>query len=323
MCVDSCEDPTSKRPAALGYLESLGVDPTESVRAVLATHWHDDHVRGLAAIVVACRNATVVMSAAVRNSEFFSFVLQQEGARGAHGSGVDELREVFRTQVARDRPIIWAKANVPLHPLPPGDLPRVIALSPSDDAFERTLMALISAATGIELESTRRYRAPESANGASVATWFRNGNVSVLLGADLECTANGEAGWDAVLRYCKPTERASAIKVPHHGSEGAHHAGVWSEILEHDPLTLLTPWLRGSRFIPTDSDLDRVRALSKNAYITALPSKVLATARKDPVVRKLHASPIKTVRGWGHIRARRGASETNWRVELSGDATRL
>ena len=45
--IDSCLDSDTGRPAALSYLEGMGVDPATAVRLVLATHCHDDHVGGM------------------------------------------------------------------------------------------------------------------------------------------------------------------------------------------------------------------------------------------------------------------------------------
>jgi glyoxylase-like metal-dependent hydrolase (beta-lactamase superfamily II) len=57
MIVDSCIDHASKQPSSLKYLHSIGVDPSESVKLIVATHWHDDHIRGLATIVDTCKVA--------------------------------------------------------------------------------------------------------------------------------------------------------------------------------------------------------------------------------------------------------------------------
>ena len=223
----------------------------------------------------------------------------------------------------RGRRIVWAKANLPLHPLPPGDVPRVRALSPLDNAFERGLQALIEAAREAKATIPRRYSAPEGPNGASVAAWVQNQEVGLLLGADLETSPNPETGWEAVLKYSRPSKKASAAKIPHYGSASAHHNGMWSELLETDPLAIVTPWIRGRRALPTDGDLQRMKALSKKLYITTMPSKLLARKKPQGILRKLHDAEISEVRGWGHIRARRRLTERDWRVELTGDAVAI
>ena len=62
--VDSCIDRRTQRPVALDYLASLRVDVAVRVKLVVATHWHDDHIRGLADVLLAAENAKFVNSAA-------------------------------------------------------------------------------------------------------------------------------------------------------------------------------------------------------------------------------------------------------------------
>ena len=44
LLVDSCIDPVSRAPASGTYLEQIGVSVNQ-VLAIVASHWHDDHVR--------------------------------------------------------------------------------------------------------------------------------------------------------------------------------------------------------------------------------------------------------------------------------------
>ncbi|MEO0250326.1 MAG: MBL fold metallo-hydrolase [candidate division WOR-3 bacterium] len=71
--VDSCIDSDTNQVSSLQFLRNIGVDPAATVRQVIATHWHDDHVRGLAATLEACPNAEFVCSAALRGREFLEF----------------------------------------------------------------------------------------------------------------------------------------------------------------------------------------------------------------------------------------------------------
>jgi beta-lactamase superfamily II metal-dependent hydrolase len=321
--IDSCINPQSRSPAALSYLDGLGLSPAEVVRLVIATHWDDDHIRGIGEIVDACNSARVACSAALRRPDILAFVVQQEAAGGALGSGLDEFRRVLRTCHERGVTILWAKANLPLHPLPPGYTPRVVALSPSEDAFERSIESLIEAATAARSTLPRRYRAPEGPNGGSVATSVRLGEHAVLAGADLEVSANKETGWDAVLAYSKPPVKASLVKVPHHGSAGAHLDAMWRELAEDDPVAVVAPWSRGAKYLPTQADLSRLRSVAGKLLLTATPR--LRRSRKDheleKMIRQLHGGRISELTGWGHVRARIRSDEHVWRIELDGDAT--
>jgi glyoxylase-like metal-dependent hydrolase (beta-lactamase superfamily II) len=44
--IDSCVDDEIGQPAALAYLDNIGINPAEGVELVIASHWHDDHVKG-------------------------------------------------------------------------------------------------------------------------------------------------------------------------------------------------------------------------------------------------------------------------------------
>lgn len=67
--VDSCLDPSSKHPAALKYLESLSVDVGSSIRLIVATHWHDDHMQGISEIFQQAKGAVFACTEAVRQPD--------------------------------------------------------------------------------------------------------------------------------------------------------------------------------------------------------------------------------------------------------------
>ena len=104
-----------------------------------------------------------------------------------------------------------------------------------------------------------------SPNQVAVALWIEVGDVAVLLGSDLE-----KQGWIEILESkARPAGKASAFKVPHHGSKSAHAQGVWSRMLDPEPFAVLTPWHRGGRALPTQDDVRRILSNTPNAYATA------------------------------------------------------
>lgn len=321
MLVDSCLNPETGEPAALGYLHTIGVSARDSVCLVLVTHWDDDHVRGIQFVVEECERATVACSLALNRKDIVQFVIEQGRATGGLGSGLDELRTILMRCRSTGR-FMWATATRPLHPRASGGSPTVIALSPSDDAVSRSVEDLIEQATGAQISFRRRYRAAEGPNGASVAATVQAGDVSILLGADLENSNNPASGWDAVLADARPATSASVVKVPHHGSEGAHHEGMWDEIVDDDAVAIVTPWVLAGGHLPTDADLARLRGVAGRVYLTAMPT--LGRVKKDSVVDKLITKVagvrVEELRGWGHVRARRRSDEEHWRVDLDGDA---
>lgn len=68
--VDSCKT-AHHQAAALEYLDGLGVDLSNDVKAVVATHWHNDHVRGLDETFTRCSSAKFICSSALLTDEFW------------------------------------------------------------------------------------------------------------------------------------------------------------------------------------------------------------------------------------------------------------
>ena len=75
--VDSCID-NDRAPRALRYLEGIGIDPAQAVALIVATHWHDDHIRGMGRLVDACSQAAFCCAAALCQKEFLSAVAAAE-----------------------------------------------------------------------------------------------------------------------------------------------------------------------------------------------------------------------------------------------------
>lgn len=99
---DSCIDSETRQPAALAYFQTLGVNPAEAVRLILATHWHDDHIRGLSQVVAECRKARFCCSAALTHTEFLATVLAYEQR------SLPSPKDIQRIQTGTDRAYITA-----------------------------------------------------------------------------------------------------------------------------------------------------------------------------------------------------------------------
>ena len=96
--VDSCLDAESQ-PAALAYFGTLGLNPTEGVSLIVATHWHDDHIRGMGSLVEICDNATFCCASVLCKNEFLAAVsAMARRPMSAAGSGMQELYKVISLQ---------------------------------------------------------------------------------------------------------------------------------------------------------------------------------------------------------------------------------
>ncbi len=150
----------------------------------------------------------------------------------------------------------------------------------------------------------------------------------MLLGADLETTADPERGWNAVLQSsAKLDGKAAVLKVPHHGSHNGHHAGIWEILLKPDPAVAVTTYNGGKTKLPTQTDIVRIRALAPRAFVTSALAKKPAS-RLPSVEKRIRQAGIRIRRlpeRAGHIRLRLdlAAKVPKWQIELFHNARPL
>lgn len=323
MIVDSCQD-ASGRPAALSYLEEIGVSP-DKVSLIVATHWHDDHVRGLSEIVQTCTNAVFCSSQVFTNSEFLAFLaaFNQTPPNDRFSSGSMEL--IRSLTLLRERKAVAKKAEPDRRlyctNVADGTEMEIWSLSPSDACLER-FMAYIAA--NMPQKGVTKTRAPAiHANETAVALLIKYGNHSVLLGADLEET---HKGWTAILDSTgRPQQKSSLFKVPHHGSQNGHLDGVWENMLTPNPVTILTPYNRGSK-LPTEADIARIAARSERAFTTRHLKKIRKPSRSALVEKMIKDTAIQITpidKRVGHIRATLNPHTDDWDIELLNGAALL
>ncbi len=314
--VDSCG--SAEAPAALDYLRTMGLDPARVVVLIVATHWHDDHIRGMGRMVETCANAAFCCASALCRGEFLEVVGALEGRHvAAFGSGVREIHRTFSRLRDADSTPTWAVANRRLFSRGPCE---IWSLAPADDAyagFLRELGRLVPEAGQAET------RIPSlSPNGVAVVLWVAVGDIVVLLGSDLE-----RGGWSTVVQDgARPAGRASVFKVPHHGSGSAHEPDVWEHMLDAEPFAIITPWKRGGRVVPNRLDKQRILARTRNAYVSAVADSGARGRRDAMVERMVRQSGIRLRRAPtpdGVRLRRRIGSGASWEIERFGSACHL
>ena len=138
----------------------------------------------------------------------------------------------------------------------------------------------------------------------------------ILLGADLLAGPHG-CGWGAIVESFIPEEKATLFKIPHHGAPNAHFDQVWTDLLEERPTALLAPYRAGVTRRPNPADIERICALTSDAYITASPSQIAQPKQVRRTASEL-SQLAKNVRDpWGksgHVRARSGPGRTGGRL---------
>jgi beta-lactamase superfamily II metal-dependent hydrolase len=253
LIVDSCVDAATGNPAALDYLNALDVPSESAVELIAATHWHDDHIRGLSKVLEACPNAAFTCSSAMQRHELLQMV--QAFSRQVPtvlGSGVSEIARIFDVVASRQQAVRLASSSRLLRIIPSkssttGDT-HIYSLSPSD---AQTQLALLQLPEALARQTKRRADA-RSPNHFSVVLWISAGSTKVLLGGDLEDPGQPTLGWRAIVADAtRPAGKGAVFKVPHHGSETAYYGPVWDEMLIEECYALLTPWTLGGGALPT------------------------------------------------------------------------
>jgi len=318
--VDSYPD-SDDTPAALRYLENIGVRPAEAVSLIVATHWHDDHIRGMARMIEQCPAALFCCAGVFCQDEFLAMVGHLENRHlSKSGSGVRELHKVFSILRDRKKKPLHAIANRMIFTQ---GVCRIWSLSPSDSVFQNFLRSVGAMIPRKSKGKTRDLGL--SPNKAAVVLWIEGTEFSLLLGADME-----RSGWAAILDdAARPAGRASIYKVPHHGSEDADEPAVWERMLEAEPFAVLTPWRRGRGVLPTMSDARRISKATPNAWVTdkglvkhdRIKYENRAVARK---LREIGARLRRLDKSGGQVRLRRViGSDAQWTVETFGNACNL
>ena len=144
--IDSCIDLKTNKPAALSYFQNIGINPSKVVKLIIATHWHDDHIRGLSNILKVCDNARFCCSSALTHREFLTVVFNYEDKiTTSISSGLKELSDIYKLLKDRSgklRTPIYANQNKLIFKLDSensghGKECNVWALSPSDLQYQK------------------------------------------------------------------------------------------------------------------------------------------------------------------------------------------
>ena len=329
--IDSCRFPGSKTPAAIAYLETLKINPSSAIQSILATHWHDDHVKGLADIVRRCPQAAFAMSAALEQEQFFQLVYEaNESNKFVEASSTasefaDILDHFVETGKKIVSPDIFASEGSILYLGGVDESVRVQALSPSSAAITSCKTDVVAK---LMTNSTTRCFRQFDPNDLSVAVQVSTPVLDLLLKADLENSDSAQLGWQAVLSSKVRTKRTSQlVKVGHHGSVNAHNDDVWSSMVDPNPLAVVTPYSRLADPLPREHDIKRIKSLTNRLYSTTWPPSSRPPRRRgvDSDIRSATKVRRARNRAPGFVRVRFSISQTpvTPTIELYGSAKQI
>lgn len=322
ICVDSCL--SDGQPAALAYFKAIGVDPGSQVVGVIASHWHDDHVRGLAKLVETCAAATFYYPAALGTHEFQAYAqILNAGDPSPFARETSEIVRTFRLLEEGQRRIAAVIAD---RLLAYEDGVEVFALSPNDVQYQRFVQTITSAMPSASPPRRRAKIGSLPPNDTAVVIQIRTPMGPITLGSDLE--EIGVRGWSTMISQSVALRPLTALlKVAHHGSSNAHSDQFWRAYRNPDCIAVLTPFTRGSVKLPTASDVARIESFGNRNFITALSRARPAVRRTPEVARALRQCQIRLRRAQprpGHIRIRPRVGEPlDWEVALFDGAAAL
>lgn len=322
MLVDSCIDPDSGAPASSTYLTRIGVEPNQ-VRTIVASHWHDDHVRGISQMAANYPESEFQISSIFNNKDAAFFLAAFSGSSApGQARGAKELYEVIKQR--ENVFYLHHRSNVLELDLTTGRQVRVTALSPVPAAISQSIAHMAQYLPRAN-EGSPINHAPELAlNLEAVSIHIDLGNDAVLLGADLEDHAT--LGWSAVVAdsWSKARRQATAYKVAHHGSYTGDTPVIWTALLKANPIACMTPFNLGKHSLPTDSDKARIKGNTPYAYISSGSTK---KPNLDSTQLKRLGDVCKNLRrvnaGFGAVRLRKRLGATAWMVECFGSAQKL
>lgn len=327
--VDSCVN-ESGRAEALQYLEDIGIDASTSVSCVIASHWHDDHVRGISEIIAQCNNAEFVCPAALSKREFFEIAAAGGMEVFFANTGVREFKEVLAQLKARSKVPVFASEGhrLLLTKTTLGSV-EIWATSPSHQAFSETLTwfaSLVPRKNG----PIGAIPIPPAPNDASIVVWIDFNWTQLLLGSDMESHGDSASGWERIhLRHPInfPNQKGTLFKIPHHGSENGYFRGVWDDMLHPEPVAIVSPFLNGSVKLPTAVEVERINKHTTNGFITGdgrKRPKINRPAAVQRILRQCPSPPTTPVMPNGWIRCRaQNLGNPQWEVQLFGHAKKL
>jgi len=323
-------------PVALQYLGELGLKADSAISLIVVTHWHDDHMAGVSGVLGAATQAKFFCSAALKQREFAELVAASEKVMlksTTATTGTSEFSSVLNTLLARRKARQrtsgvgpeWAMENTLIYRRAvSGGVPacEISGLAPSSASLTRSARGIASLLP--VAGEAKRVAVNVDPNETSVVLAVRVGKALAILGGDLETGADPTTGWNAVVA-CPSAQglKAQAFKVPHHGSQNAHHDEVWSDLLEPQPHAILTPYATGRKFLPSPADVARMKSLTPNVYLASRPAPTAAAPLGKAVertIREVAKSFRLRVGRMGHVRLRMPASTGVPTVELFGAA---
>lgn len=326
--VDSILNPHSNIPLVLEYFENIDENPS-NIKLIIATHWHDDHIKGINDIYIKSGSDFIISEAL--SKPFLAKLITLDEYKQTQNSGLKEFGKIISTSSSRKNPLKRAIQDRILYSsVVNNTIIKVTALSPSDKAielFQKEMTEILNEAYNLNLAFKKNNQ-----NHSSIVVLVEVGNTKILLGADLEVTSDVNTGWQQVCNsILSPKDKSVEIfKIPHHGSINGHHDNVWQSIICDNHIAILTPYGFGKKKLPSPDDMARILKGSHESYITSTDLTSRKSKKRDTKVNKIlnefNYNVFERRFDFGQIQLRREIEAqvgAKFEVILYGNASRL
>lgn len=259
--IDSFIDHQSGDPAPIAFLNSISED-INKVKLVIASHWHDDHIRGLDSILNLCSNAELVISDALTVDEFQTLVYN-EYKKPIENTSMTTFHNLLLGISKSGKPPIYAIQDRSIYTFSDGS--ELWSISPSDQTVHDSRLELVKLLEDYGDQSTS---IPSNlGNHYSIVLLIKSHNKNTVLGGDLEISKSPKKGWDAVvnLSKLKSIDEINVFKVPHHGSRTSYSDEV-SKKLNVSSLIAISAYSNSS--LPKSEMIEKYAGHSQNLYLT-------------------------------------------------------
>jgi len=256
-------------PAAIQWLRDNGY-PLESVKIIILSHWHTDHIKGADVLAESSLNAEILIPQSF-TSKLMSYALQIFPDKYKKISGPLEAFKKIVQDPGNSRRIKTGCVN--LFPYWGNDA-KIMCLSPSNNvpAIDQKILSMLKNGS-IDLDILDKLM---RTNLGCIALWISYAQLGarVLSGADLEIP-----DWKLILeRSARPElsgvnsdvcEKAHLYKVAHHGSVSGHYDPAYQDFFSRNRTkAILTPKRGGKNSPPTVDDLKRLKRDFLETWIT-------------------------------------------------------
>ncbi|MFP4844289.1 MBL fold metallo-hydrolase [Winogradskyella sp. PE311] len=332
--IDSCINPKSKIPLALNYLKKIGVNLSRDVKYVICTHWHNDHVKGLSNILRVCKNAVFCMPSVSDTKKFLKLVnLDYSKIEKGSISSFNEFKDCLDLiNQRKSKTIRRLKSDLVIYSdemiLSNHSKIKVelFSLSPSEAVilnFDKEISTLFR-----DFNLSKKLVTEKSPNDKSAAIYFKYGDFSALLGADLEISKKEDEGWKDIYNNSVVIKNKSIIyKIPHHGSSNGYEKTIYEGLIEPNAITKFSPWNSGSK-LPRPEMVDKYKGHSDKVYITS-PIKLNNKSKKrdksiEKIINLFSRKLIEVKFEEGIVRSRHSILDPdNIKVETFGNAFKV